>query len=259
METKSNEDSIIINNNYLSGDSSFIVDLLRVLACEMVVLSHVFTIYDGYYLLSLNFSNPFDVLENFLGDVGVIIFFIVSGIVISNSLFKSMDSNKSYGFLNYFINRFSRIYSGLIPSLLFIILFDIILISINPDYFIKMSEYSFTVIPFIGNALMLQRLPIINITTPPFAGILWTLNIEWWLYLTFGWIVTKFRSNVKMSLLFFIPLFLFASYPLYLLLNDAYENLVMVWFMGVSITCIFLTEWNKKWEQREKKKKIKMN
>jgi hypothetical protein len=36
-------------HNYLSGDSSLIIDIIRVIACEMVVISHPFDISIVYF------------------------------------------------------------------------------------------------------------------------------------------------------------------------------------------------------------------
>ena len=81
---KSNEGS------YLSGDSIFLLDFLRSLACEMVVICHIIAFYLFNQGLKVSYTNPSWEFQSFLGMTGVIIFFIMSGIVISNSLFKKI-------------------------------------------------------------------------------------------------------------------------------------------------------------------------
>ncbi len=238
------------DSQYLSNDSSFLIDILRVIACEMVVICHVAYIYDQYFSLTKNNTNPLYELDIFLGDLGVIIFFIVSGIVISNSLFRKLDLNKSYGFMNYFIDRFSRIYTGLIPCLIFIFICDLAMLAINSGYFYQFNTGGISITAFVGNLFMLQNLKLTGINVPAFGGQLWTLNIEWWLYLLFGWIVVNLKKGAKWGLFFLIPLLLFAYYPLTLFITDASENLVLVWFMGVTATLVYLfsdiISWNKR-------------
>jgi peptidoglycan/LPS O-acetylase OafA/YrhL len=248
------QEQLIIKNGirFLSGDSSFLIDILRVLACEMVVFCHVFNIFDQYHNLPLNNSNIFYEIDIFLGDTGVVLFFIVSGIVISNSLLNKLESDYSYGFVHYFIDRFSRIYTGLIPALVLIFIGDLALLAINPNYFYTMEtrSTSISILTFLGNIFMLQNLKFLSITTPAYGGIIWTLNIEWWLYLVFGWIAVNIKKNAKMGFFFFIPLLLFLYYPAYLFLKNAYENLVIVWFMGVAATMIYLYIGKISWSKR---------
>lgn len=237
-------------NDYLTGDSSFLIDIIRVLACEMVVFCHPAFIYDEYFSLAKNNTNLLYVLDLFLGNTGVILFFIVSGIVISNSLFKKMDESKSYSFVNFFIDRFSRIYSGLVPGLIFISLCDIALLKIDPSYFNEFGSSGFSVSAFLGSLFMLQNLPLIGTLRPSFGGVIWTLNIEWWLYLLFGWFVLNFKRETKLSAFSIVPLLLFAFYPLYLFLVNSYENLPLVWFMGVAAAVININNRMKSWDWR---------
>jgi len=239
---------------YLDGDSSILIDLIRVVACEMVVVSHVFDTYTKYFHRATNNTNTFYELDVFLGFVGVIMFFIVSGIVISNSLLKNLDSNKNYGFINFFADRFSRIYAGLVPCLFFIAICDLALSVINPAYYTSMDTFSLSIATILGSLFMVQNMFPLHITTPPYAGVLWTLNIEWWLYLTFGWVAVNMkkglRSGVLPLVLFTAPLLLFVYLPAEVLLIDSAENLVIVWYIGVAATILYLYFDRSKWDYR---------
>jgi len=253
-----------LSHNYLSGDSSLIIDIIRVIACEMVVISHTFDISIVYFHIIANISVPFiTVINDFFGHVGVILFFIVSGIVISNSLLKNIDINETYDFKNYFIDRFSRIYTGLVPCLIFIFIFATILLNTSKEYCIAMRFPNIDFFSWIGSLFMLQgiRFPNIqahsyssmlqsHINTPPFAVVLWTLNIEWWMYLAFGLIAISIKKKKKLNLLNFILLLLFLYYPLEELIFNLHENLVIVWLMGMGITLLYQYIGKIKWYQQ---------
>jgi len=244
-------ENIQIQKNYLKGDSSLLIDFIRVIACEMVVVCHVFLIYNIYFDMPVNNTNIFYILDVTLGNTGVVLFFIVSGIVISHSLFKKAAVDSSYGFMNYFIDRFSRIYTGLIPFLIFLFFCNIILLGMDPDYFHKIDLGLGTeAITYFGNLLMLQNFVFPDIKTPAYGGILWTLNIEWWLYLLFGWISINLIRGKKFDLYFLVPLLLFAYFPLLkLLLDSSRDTLIVVWFMGVAATLLYVNT-KIKWDRR---------
>jgi peptidoglycan/LPS O-acetylase OafA/YrhL len=98
---------------------------------------------------------------------------------------------------------------------------------------------------------MLQELKFVGTQLPAYAGMLWTLNIEWWIYLFFGWVTVNFKRGVKMDAFFFVPLLLFAYYPIQKFLYDPTENnLPLVWFMGVAATIVYLHISKKSWDKR---------
>ena len=78
-------------------------------------------------------------------------------------------------------------------------------------------RYSF--LDFMGNVLMLQDYPLLlnytGITNFGTAHVLWTLAIEWWIYLAFGWLVVQwvvwqvvadFRSRLGLALVSLLAL-----------------------------------------------------
>jgi peptidoglycan/LPS O-acetylase OafA/YrhL len=237
----------ISKQEFLTGDSSFIIDFIRVLACEMVVVCHAIGLYSIYFDLKETNTNIYYSLCSLLGSIGVTLFFIVSGIVISNSLFKKIEENKSYKFRNFFVDRFSRIYSGLVPCLFFVFICDILIFSINADLFYKFTNIDFIIDKsgiviknFIGSLLMIQNMKLIGTKTPAFMGVVWTLNIEWWLYLLFGWVVFNYNKLSKHNYYLFAPILIFGYYPIQEFYSTNHQNLPFVWIMGVVITIIYL-------------------
>lgn len=231
--------------NFISGDSVFVLDLFRVIACQMVVLCRPFEVLLNYNHIPADAGDMTSkvaiYLYNFLGTTGVILFFFMSGVVISNSLFKKM-SKGNYGFLNFFIDRFSRIYSGLVPSLIFILAIGLLIKLISPSFYTDMSsalQASSSLDVIVANLLMLQYFPVLDFRIPSFASPLWTLNIEWWLYMLFGWLIIKQKSLLKPDIKSILLLSIFAFFPLYKFITCD-NNLVAIWFSGVLITLVIM-------------------
>ncbi len=224
----------------LSGDSSFFLDLLRVFACELVVIGHLFWfregVFDGYKIVR-------EPKLLFLAKFGVILFFFISGILISHSVFRNLRSNASYKFRHYLIDRFSRIYTGLVPCFALIALMDYIHINLDTDHFVRyFGNLASLKNPWdiLGNLLMLQNVPFFRVPNYGDAFPLWSLNIEWWLYLSFGWVVFNYKKLRSGNLSYILVAFVFWFFPLLLLLYNTYENLIVVWYLGVGITFLIM-------------------
>ena len=222
----------------LSKNSSFAINLIRFIAAELVVI--------GHGLWDFKFAGTY--FKWFpLQDFAVLIFFILSGFLISFSVILKMK-DKSYSFKEYFIDRFSRIYSALIPCLLIIAILDIVYI-----YFINNCEtdfYTLNVKTFIGNVFMLQDYPlllhlkyylmasknsILYISSFGSGRPLWSLAVEWWMYMSFGWLFLK--NSSKNKFFYYTVLIILSVVPVYNLFSGSKtEGLAVVWLMGCMIT-----------------------
>jgi len=222
----------------MKESTSILLHLLRALSVQMVVIGHGIVFFRIFILL----QPPYFA---FIQNIGVVILFILSGIVISFSICRNVDNNKNYCFRDYFINRFSRIYAGFIPALFFVAVIDLISISIDGTNY---KHYdAFNLITFVGNLLMLQDYPIIqflskfnpsiNITSFGSGRPFWALAVEWWIYLLFGWVVLK--DGQCRTKIFYIILFLFSIVPLFNLVNGRGHGLTLVWLMGVVIYYVY--------------------
>jgi peptidoglycan/LPS O-acetylase OafA/YrhL len=185
----------------------------------------------------------------------VLLFFVLSGLLISYSLRNKLD-NPEYRFRNYFVDRFSRIYSGLLPAMLLGTIITVVIYVTNYSYFMDLCSMQSTpsVLNFAMTLGMLESFPVDffnslfstfglsfplpDVTPFGFNGILWTLVILWWLYMVFGWIVIgsvglirKQKSSKSYKVIFFVVAALLS-----LLLAGMYQensSLVTVWFVGV--------------------------
>lgn len=180
----------MLDLNSRNNDASFTLDLVRVFAAQLVCVFHA-TAFFKVSWVRLPHAPP---LQNF----GVCLFFVLSGFVIAHTLVrKSRDPH--YRFREYAIDRFARIYAGLIPALVFVALADLWLQ--NQGLFDRAASHELST--FLGNLFMLQ-----GVNTPVFGsgGPLWTLSIEFHIYLLIGALFFLLRGgNPRLMLLIAVP------------------------------------------------------
>lgn len=132
--------------------------------------------------------------------LGVVIFFLLSGYLISQTLHRRLARPNSI-FLDYAIDRWSRIYSGFLPAVVFVLILDRFMIANYPGVHIETVQRS-TVELLLANLAMLQ-LPAWFL---PFgsAAPFWTVAIEFWIYIFVGLIAFSVRdglSPIKIALI----------------------------------------------------------
>ena len=210
----------------ISGASSFALDLIRTIAAQLVLVGHVISVLG---LLPHLQPPHFAYMQN----VAVVVFFLLSGLLISYSVFSRREKPT---FTSYLIDRFARIYSGLLPALLFIAIVDWVIISRGWGY---AYADGYSVIDFVGNTLMLQDFPLLGsvwgITSFGSGRVLWTLAVEWWLYLIFGWLVLAPRTGPG----FWIGLLILLPVPLYNAIGGRGDGLTAMWVAGLAC-CLIL-------------------
>ena len=94
---------------------------------------------------------------------------------------------------------------------------------------------------FAGNLVMLQDHPLgathangtltYAITSFGSARPFWTLAIEWWIYMCFGWVVLRREKPGVLWLVVFVPL---AIVPAYNSLGGRGNGLALVWMFGAT-------------------------
>jgi peptidoglycan/LPS O-acetylase OafA/YrhL len=213
----------------LTEGNSVFLDLIRGLSAQAVVVGH------GLYFYGFaSFTTSPDVFV--MQSYAVLIFFILSGFLITYSTVNKLRRRPDYGFGQFFIDRFARIYTGFIPALLFVLLVDSLSRSFYPDAYTYAN--SFNLKTFTGNLLMLQDVPFANhlfggrMTSFGSGRPFWSLAIEWWIYLFFGWALLRLlprRGNSWVNLLVFLPLLIVPSFNLW---GGRGNGLMMTWLLG---------------------------
>lgn len=222
-------------------------DGLRGIAVLSVVLFHCF-----YMLTSNDFRqhNVISIISKY-GWLGVDLFFIISGFVISFTLYKYSSVKE------FFIARFARLYPAYWASVIFA---AILSECINGN--INLSQY-------VINLLMFQQL----LHFPSVSGVYWTLSFEltfyalmaivfylglfmrhkifiFWVVVTLAWQIINYlgldhsHSIIsKLGYLFVLqysPLFMFGIYLHKVFLNGLNKlNLLMLLFLSIMFIALF--------------------
>src|SRR6478609_4909470 len=105
------------------NNTSVALDLLRAVAAQMVCVGHALNFFASDW-------RPADLA--YMQNVGVLLFFLISGFLITYTLFER-SKDPSYDFWKFCIERFARIYSGLIPALAFVIIVDSVVVHYTND------------------------------------------------------------------------------------------------------------------------------
>jgi peptidoglycan/LPS O-acetylase OafA/YrhL len=197
------------------NDTSVTLDLLRAGADQMVCVGHAIS-----FFLSPWRPTSWPLPQN----VGVLLFFVLSGFLITYTLVERLK-NPSYGFWQFCIERFARIYSGLIPALALIAAIDGLTLYLTNDPAI--SRY-FTAKTMVANLFMFEGYRgiypnVLQWSVFGSASPLWTLAIEWHIYIfvaSFFFMVIRPRS---IPLLIPIALF-FGQTPVHFLIGSLQED-----------------------------------
>ncbi len=195
-----------------------------------------------------------------LGGLGVFAFFAISGFLIAYTILQKTQ-NRQYSFRNYFVDRFSRIYSGLVPALIVSLIVAGGIYATNNVYFNYLStiESPPSIQGFAATLTMMDMVPgdFFNaasnavlgapyfpsiIASFGFNGVLWSLVVEWWIYMFFGWLIlgSIALSRREIAAGWFKPLFFVVAALLSVVLVALawdYSAFIIVWFLGVAAMC----------------------
>lgn len=175
----------------LAADYQNNFDLLRMIAATMVVFYHSYAVLGVFSLepiLGFMWGDGVHGLSaNNLGVVGVHIFFVISGYLVTASFLRNEE--------RYFQRRFARIMPGLIGAILFcaFIVGPLVTALPLPEYFASGSFYHFLsygfVVPIEPNFIIADVFA--DLTVPAMNVSLWTIPWEVTCYLLLPLILTS--------------------------------------------------------------------
>ena len=156
---------------------SIYLDLVRGTAALLVLFYHAATNVElGGAWLRPAFAHT--------GTPGVIIFFVLSGFVISWA-----TDTKEKTFQVFIINRLARLWSVVIPALVVTFIADQIGFAIYPQVYLAIENWTALLTHPFGHLAMsgvfLNQIWFLNVrplSNSPF----WSLSYEWWYYVAFG-------------------------------------------------------------------------
>jgi peptidoglycan/LPS O-acetylase OafA/YrhL len=177
----------------LSAAASDSLDLIRALAACAVMVGHLRALFFVDFRQLSHKSWPLEALYFFtgFGHQAVIVFFVLSGFLISSTVIRSHVLGK-WSWRDYAVNRATRLYVVLIPGLLFGFFWDRLgswLFAAKGIYAQPLSDLgpavplqNLTAGNFLGNFLFLQT---ILFNTFGSNAPLWSLANEFWYYVLF--------------------------------------------------------------------------
>ena len=214
-----------MNKRLINDDGSTVLDFIRGISSQLVVLGHLLS----FYGIMEFYKIP--VIQNF----GVMVFFILSGFLITQT---TILKGKAYGCKNYLIDRFSRIYSAFLPALILVLV---------TDFFLKRygqyPGYDYSLRSFLGNIFMLQYHPVFrHLGIQPFGSArpFWTVSVEWFFYIFFGVI---YYLSIKKILTGYINFILFglSFIMVFYCFGGGQQGLSYYWLLG-SVSSYFYNE-----------------
>lgn len=217
----------------LDENQKYFLHLGRALASQAVVVGHAASFFN---VLPLTRPPHFFYIQN----LGVIFFFFLSGFIITYSCHIKTSTGR-YSFEEFIFDRLFRLQIVVIPVLFFIFITDYFflnIIGISGEYAKNINIQS-----FFGNILFLQDYPKeilhrifgVHLFSAPMFGTgrpLWTLAIEFWIYVFFGYIVLNKNKRIT---LFSLSSILFAISVPVVLYNANFgrgSGLSFIWFYG---------------------------
>lgn len=181
-------------DGFRSSYSSVHLDLIRGLAAFAVLFGHLRAL---FFVDFRELEAPGLLVHVFylfagFGHQAVMVFFVLSGFLISSSVIQNCSMNR-WSWRGYLINRVSRLHIVLIPGLCWTMGLDLLGMSLFPDHPLYHGVLASNVLPpdvgtrlgwgtFIGNIACLQ-----NIVVTPLGSnsALWSLSNEFWYYAIF--------------------------------------------------------------------------
>lgn len=151
------------------------------------------------------------------GHLGVVLFFVLSGFLITYLLIEEKEKKQRISIKNFYIRRILRIW----PLYFLIVIIASILFFVFKDHETDISTFSHSIIYYI---LFLPNVAFIMHNTLEYARILWSVGSEEQFYFVWPWIM-KIKNN-KTTILVFIFIILFFSLAPHIFdyINNKYLN-----------------------------------
>lgn len=194
-------------------------DFLRFSLAQIVLIGHGIGFFFGYWNGFFPHQAPYP------QQIAVVGFFVVSGFlicrsVIANFRYKGADATR------YFIDRAVRIYTTLIPALIFVYIVDSIFARSFPEAELLIN---LNLEKLFYNLLLIPSMPLGTMRP------IWSLMFEWWIYIFFGGLVF-FR---KRWILCAICIWIGAKYTFSVNAQGEAGHLELIWFAGALGACCF--------------------
>jgi peptidoglycan/LPS O-acetylase OafA/YrhL len=230
----------------LTISASANLDVIRTVAAWAVMWGHLRTLFfvDFRHLARANWLVGAIYFFTGFGHQAVMVFFVLSGFLISRTVFRAHISG-TWSWLEYIINRSTRLYVVLIPGLLLGLLWDAVgssLFAFTGLYTHALTDLgpsvavnNLTAANFFGNFFFLQ-----TIACPTFGSNapLWSLANEFWYYALFPMALSTGIACARRTMQVAIPLGL-AAICLAVFLGPDKLTGFLIWMSGCALVLAY--------------------
>lgn len=244
--------SLFSKKKPLSNDISDTLDTFRWLSAFIVCVGHSVWV---FYSSSLSENNPWGFISGLMSQASVMVFFVLSGFFICQSLCGSIYNGK-IDINSYIKKRINRLY----PPLLMSLMISLVVFFLAPYFFstgnrefidngfMAREDINDTLGAFIGSAFFLNGFVTSGLKNNP---ALWSLPYEAWYYVSICFIPFLFKRSVLSLVLlvggaicFLKPMFAFYGVVWYsgallaIIYNNSYKiNKIILYAIGFVSFC----------------------
>ncbi|MCC5662976.1 acyltransferase [Nostoc sp. CHAB 5784] len=220
------------------------LDLLRGLASLLVFLGHMRLL---LFIEYSEISNPSFLIKRLnsltvLGHQSVMIFFVLSGFFISSSVIRRIQQ-KQWSWVNYLVERLTRLYIVLIPALLLSSFWDSLGIKIfgtgqDSFYGEKFHNGHLATYKILENFTFQNALGTLAFVQTIFVDLfgsnkaVWSLAYEFWYYILFPSIILFFCIKSLKARVFHA----FLASGILLMIGSEIRIYFLVWLMGALVS-----------------------
>jgi peptidoglycan/LPS O-acetylase OafA/YrhL len=232
-------------SNTLTKNGSAKLDFLRGLAAQAVLVEHILT--------TTGKSNVY------IGSFGVVVFFLLSGFLIHLTTLSAFEDGK-FSLDKYFSKRFFRIFTLYIPVVILCFGIDCYVSHMGlpqPSEVLRNSEVK----NFFASFFMLQQNVFSEILSQilgldwarikPYGSArpLWTVAIEWWTYIAYGYFFAYFFAKKSLPNLISSAGLIFSFSLVVIIFNSVSgigHNLTFIWILGAIVGHVYY-KWGGGW------------
>lgn len=188
-----------------SANFSLTIHIIRIVAAWFVAIGHGFSF---FRITPFQDQTYFPFFQN----IGVVLLLFLSGMLMVMSL--ERKTHASYSFREYIVDKFCRIIIPLLPALLLVALVDGFSMSHYPQEYAFAHRYNIQT--FLGSLMLVQGIPLFGNINMWFGSAeqLWTLCIEWWIYIPIGYLALVVIPNRRKLRLYHIIILGILSYSM---------------------------------------------
>jgi peptidoglycan/LPS O-acetylase OafA/YrhL len=192
------------------------INAIRFIAALFVIIHHTEQIKDIFHIPYWHSQ-----VQEIIGKLGVVLFFVLSGFLISYLLFKEQEITKTIDIKFFYIRRMLRIW-----PLYFLIIFSAFFILPFIDIF-KVGDYGREMVwqdlfyKLLLYLFFLPNLVVILLGTVPYAALTWSIGVEEQFYLVWP-ILNKYVKNKWLLMVSVIFFYLLVKLFFYLLPANVY-------------------------------------